>query len=161
MVWSYENIFCAQTKQKYQLYSTSLFFMSASAPIHESTMTQRGQKALGFHQKYLNLSSEDERRSYGFGTTGRWDDRIFIFGWTIPLKILIIDKIHKQYILCLYSLREYERLKRLFWHDLFVAVLWLVEISLQNDGLCRFSSGILLFNMSKKKKCIKLQREHV
>ncbi len=75
--------------------------MSASAPIHESPMTQRDQKALGFHQKYLNLSSEDERRSYGFGTTGRWDDRILIFGWTIPLKILIIDNIHKQYILCL------------------------------------------------------------
>ncbi len=28
-----------------------------------------GQKALGFHQKYLYLCSEDERRSYGFGTT--------------------------------------------------------------------------------------------
>ncbi len=26
-------------------------------------------KALGFLQKYLNLCSEDERRSYGFGTT--------------------------------------------------------------------------------------------
>ncbi len=27
-----------------------------------------GQKDLGFHQKYLNLCSEDERRSYWFGT---------------------------------------------------------------------------------------------
>ncbi len=27
------------------------------------------QKALGFHQKYLHLFSEDEQRSYGFGTT--------------------------------------------------------------------------------------------
>ncbi len=45
------------------------------------------QKALGFHQKYLNLCSEDEQRSYGFGTTWGWviNDRIFIFGWTIPL----------------------------------------------------------------------------
>ncbi len=39
--------------------------------------------------KYLNLCSEDERRSYGFGTTRGWviNDRIFIFGWTIPLSI--------------------------------------------------------------------------
>ncbi len=28
-----------------------------------------GWKALGFRQKYLNLCFEDERRSYGFGTT--------------------------------------------------------------------------------------------
>ncbi len=29
----------------------------------------QGQKALGFHQKYLNLCSENEQGSYGFGTT--------------------------------------------------------------------------------------------
>ncbi len=46
-----------------------------------------GQGALGIHQKYFNLCSEDERRSYGSGTTWGWviNDRIFIFGWTIPL----------------------------------------------------------------------------
>ncbi len=45
------------------------------------------KRALGIHQKYLNLCSEDEWRSYGFETTWRWvtNDRIFIFGWTIPL----------------------------------------------------------------------------
>ncbi len=39
------------------------------------------------HQKYLNLCSENEQRSYRFGTTWGWviNDRIFIFGWTIPL----------------------------------------------------------------------------
>ncbi len=31
--------------------------------------SMQGQKALGFHQKYLYLFSDDERRSYGFGTT--------------------------------------------------------------------------------------------
>ncbi len=43
--------------------------------------------ALRIHQKHLNLCSEDERRSYGFGTTwgGVINDRIFIFGWTVPL----------------------------------------------------------------------------
>ncbi len=47
-----------------------------------------GQRALRFKQKCLNLCSEDERRSYGFGTTWGWviNDRIFIFGWTIPLR---------------------------------------------------------------------------
>ncbi len=32
-------------------------------------LSMQGQKALGFHQKYLNLCSEDEQRSYGFETT--------------------------------------------------------------------------------------------
>ncbi len=43
-----------------------------------------GLRALGFHQKYLNLCSEDERRSYGFSTTWGWviNVRIFIFGWS-------------------------------------------------------------------------------
>ncbi len=45
----------------------------------------QGQKALGFHQKYLNLCSEDERRSYGFGTTWGWVIKDRIFGWSIPL----------------------------------------------------------------------------
>ncbi len=50
-------------------------------------LSMEGQRALGFHQKYLNLCSKDERRSYGFGSTWGWviNDRIFIFGWTIPL----------------------------------------------------------------------------
>ncbi len=45
-------------------------------------LSMQCQKSLGFHQKYLNLCSEDERRSYGFGTTWGWviNDRIFIFG---------------------------------------------------------------------------------
>ncbi len=37
--------------------------------------------------KYLPLCSAEQRHSYRFGTTWGWvnDDRIFIFGWTIPL----------------------------------------------------------------------------
>ncbi len=35
-------------------------------------LSMLGQKALGFHQKHLNLCSEDERRSYGFEPTWRW-----------------------------------------------------------------------------------------
>ncbi len=54
-------------------------------------LSMQSQKALGFHQKYLNLYSEDERRSYGFGTTWGWviNDRIIIFGWTIPWTSLV------------------------------------------------------------------------
>ncbi len=47
----------------------------------------RVRKLSDFIKKYLNLCSENERRSYGFGKT--WgcviNDRIVIFGWTIPL----------------------------------------------------------------------------
>ncbi len=42
-------------------------------------LSMAGQKALKFHQKYLNLCSEDEQRSYRFGTTAI-NDRIVIFG---------------------------------------------------------------------------------
>ncbi len=37
--------------------------------------------------EYLPLCSVEQRHSYRFGTTWGWvnDDRIFIFGWTIPL----------------------------------------------------------------------------
>ncbi len=44
-------------------------------------LSMEGQKALGFHKKYLNLCSEDER-SYGVGTKLGWviNNRIFILG---------------------------------------------------------------------------------
>ncbi len=53
-------------------------------------LSMQGQKALGFHQKYLNLCFENEWRSYWFGTTWLWviNDRIKIFGLTIPLTLL-------------------------------------------------------------------------
>ncbi len=64
-------------------------------------LSMQGQKALRFHQKYLNLCSEDEQRSYGFGMTWGWviNDRIFIFGWTIPLTINIIHGACSQWLL--------------------------------------------------------------
>ncbi len=42
--------------------------------------------------KYLPLCSAEQRKSYRFGTTWGWvnDDRIFIFGWTIPLSALSV-----------------------------------------------------------------------
>ncbi len=50
-------------------------------------------------KKNLNLCFEDERRSYGFGTTWRWvNDRIFIFGWTIPLNMTCLDNWQVQQV---------------------------------------------------------------
>ncbi len=46
-------------------------FVSGSGNIPAALLSMEGQKALRFHQKDLNLCSEDERRSYGFGTTLR------------------------------------------------------------------------------------------
>ncbi len=55
-----------------------------------------------FIKKCLNLCSEDERRSYGFGTTWGWviNDRIFIFGWTTPLSVCIFSEASKLQIHC-------------------------------------------------------------
>ncbi len=61
-------------------------------------LSMEGQRA----QKYLNLCSEDVRRSYGFGTTWGWaiNDSIFIFGWTIPLKIKVLEWFYVRIYLC-------------------------------------------------------------
>ncbi len=44
--------------------------------------------------EYLPLCSAEQRNSYRFGTTWGWvnDDRIFIFGWTIPLSGVMEEK---------------------------------------------------------------------
>ncbi len=46
------------------------------------------QAAYKLSSKYLPLCSVEQRHSYRFGPSWGWvnDDRIFIFGWTIPLK---------------------------------------------------------------------------
>ncbi len=49
-------------------------------------LSMQGQKALWFYQKYLNLFSEDEQRSYGLEQGWVINDRIFIFGWTTSLR---------------------------------------------------------------------------
>ncbi len=50
-------------------------------------LSMEGQRALGFHPKYLNLCSKDEWRSFGFETTWGRVMTIFIFGWTIPFTL--------------------------------------------------------------------------
>ncbi len=53
-------------------------------------LSVEGQRALVFHQKYLNLWSKDERRPHEFVLTwGEYlNDRIFIFGWTNPVRYI-------------------------------------------------------------------------
>ncbi len=77
---------CATTRLRHVLSWTSWYF-SGPWSCKDPCCLWEGQRALRFKQKYLHLCSEDERRSYGFGMTWGWviNDRIFIFGWTIPL----------------------------------------------------------------------------
>ncbi len=70
------------------LFYQSLCYVSGHGNISVVLLSMEGLRALRFKQKYLNLCSDDERRSYGFGTTWGWviNDIIFIFGWTNPLR---------------------------------------------------------------------------
>jgi len=54
-----------------------------SIPQEAYGLVCRSDAAHRFNQKYLNLWIEDERRSYGVGTTWGWvnTDRIFIHFW--------------------------------------------------------------------------------
>ncbi len=50
-----------------------------------------GQKALQFHHKYLNLCSEDEVMSYGFGRTWGWVTKDSFHFWVnYPFKRLMV-----------------------------------------------------------------------
>ncbi len=72
-------------------YTDVLYYVSGNIAV--ALLSMEGQRALRFDPKYLNLCSEDERRSYRFGTTWGWviNDRIVIFGeltlypWAKPL----------------------------------------------------------------------------
>ncbi len=90
-----EYLLCA--KKKYRLYSTisslpcqfPFFLPFWDLNVVVALLSIQGQKALWFHQKHLNLCSEDEQRSYGFRMTWGWVMKYnfcFIFRWSIPLK---------------------------------------------------------------------------
>ncbi len=78
-------------------------------------LSMEGQKALGFH---LNLCSEDERRSYGCGTSWAWviNDIIFIFGWTVTLMYEESWTNSVQYIKSSYHSRFFFLIPIHFWH---------------------------------------------
>ncbi len=51
-------------------------------------LSMEGQRALGFHQKYVNLCSEDERRSYGFGTMSIYNS--YLNYYKVSFKVIFI-----------------------------------------------------------------------
>ncbi len=61
------------------LFYQSPCYISGHGNISVVLLSMEGLKALRFKQKYLNLCSDDEWRSYGFGTTsvGVLNDIIF------------------------------------------------------------------------------------
>ncbi len=60
--------------------------------VNYTAVYARVRELLDIHQKYLNLYSEDEQ-SYEFGSKWGWviNDRIYFFGWTIPLIYEIVQ----------------------------------------------------------------------
>ncbi len=78
------------------LFYRCIYYISGPGNISVVLLSMEDQRALRFHQKHLNLCSEDERRSYGFGTTWGWviHDIILILGWTNPLRVKIPQKFH-------------------------------------------------------------------
>ncbi len=114
-------------------------------------LSMQGQKALEFHQKYLNLCSKDEQRSYGFGTTWGWviNDRIFIFGWTIPLRYLIETWYQTPLMtdfISIYIFRFYVLFKILicFKERKYLTVHVNRLFSLRAVGVCQFTALLVL-----------------
>ncbi len=70
------------------LFYQSPCYVSGHGNFSVVLLSMEGLRVLRFKQKHLNLCSDNERRSYGFGTTSGWViyDNIFIFGQTNPLK---------------------------------------------------------------------------
>ncbi len=88
-------LFCwTQTKIFWRMWETEQFwgtidFHSIFLPTMEVNGAPK-QPGYKLSSKYLPLCSAEQRHSYRFGSTwGRVnDDRIFIFGWTIPLMLI-------------------------------------------------------------------------
>ncbi len=90
-VWM--SLFCwTQRKIFWRMWVTEQFwgtidFHSIFFPAMEVNGAPK-QPGYKLFSKYLPLCLAEQRNSYRFGTTWGWvnDDRIFIFGWTIPLR---------------------------------------------------------------------------
>ncbi len=90
------SLFCwTQRKIFWRMWETEQFWGTIDFhSIFFPTMEINGapnQPGYKLSSKYIPLCSAEQRNSYRFGTTWGWvnDDRIFIFGWTIPLNVSI------------------------------------------------------------------------
>ncbi len=95
------SLFCwTQRKIFWRMWETEQFWGTIDFhSIFFPTMEVNGapkQPGYKLSSKYLPLCSAEQRHSYRFGTTWGWvnDDRIFIFGWTIPL--MVLQTIYKE-----------------------------------------------------------------
>ncbi len=106
-----------------------------------SLLSMEGQRALRFHQKHLNLCSEDEQKSYGFGTTWGWviNDRILIFWVNYPFKHNLIMQVS---ILTIRPRKEIWLELKIRKSPCFLKMLWVAGQSLGSVSLlvCRSSS---------------------
>ncbi len=88
------SLFCwTQRKIFWRMWETEQFwgtidFHSILFPTMEVNCSPK-QPGYKLSSEYLPLCSAEQRNSYRFGTTWGWvnDDRIFIFGWTVPLNV--------------------------------------------------------------------------
>ncbi len=83
------------------------------------------------HSEYLPLCLAEQRHSYRFETTWGWvnDDRIFIFGWTIPLRCKVNIPLPVTYVLIHYHIQNCFFVikfckKSLIYHDTWGNSLW-------------------------------------
>ncbi len=97
--WVCVCVFCTlssvQSVNMYCLYVNCFCFCTVWSTLSRISLTKalvlwwcdNKSDLIWFHQKHLNLCSEDEWRSYGFGTSWGWviNYIIFILGWTNPL----------------------------------------------------------------------------
>ncbi len=141
-----ESFLCAKKTKIMTFFQQFLLFWVS--PFHHSReyldalnrsvalLSMEGQKALGCHQKYHNLCSEDERMSFGFGTTWGWviKDRIFLFEWTIPLKKILVYCI----IISLWHANIIIQCKLAFT----ICITWLYVVSWNALG-CNCSVGLV------------------
>ncbi len=104
-VWM--SLFCwTQRKIFWRMWETEQFWGTIDFhSIFFPTMEVNGapkQPGYKLSSKYLPLCLAEQRNSYRFGTTWGWvnDDRIFIFGWTIPLTLIKISFWFWDFSLC-------------------------------------------------------------
>ncbi len=91
----YECVCSAEHKGRYseecgkQQFWGTIDFHSIFFPTMEDNGAPK-QPGYKLSSEYLPLCSAEQRHSYRFRTTWEWvnDDRIFIFGWTIPLTLM-------------------------------------------------------------------------
>ncbi len=123
------SLFCwTQRKLFWRMWETEQFwgtidFHSIFFPTIEVNGAPK-QPGYKLSSKYLPLCSAEQTHSYRFGTTWGWvnDDRIFIFGWTIPLRLTLNIKL--QNLTSIFVLFYFFMFYYLYYFYLFIYFLY-------------------------------------